>query len=75
MIEVKAFLHREKDGSYSIYTEDDRLNCGLIGEGATEQEAITEWNEMYLSMKELYAKMNRPFVEAEFSFGYGGGAE
>lgn len=70
MITVKAYLNREADGSYSIYTENDRLNYGLIGEGATAQEAIDEWNETYLATKKSYAERGLPFVEAEFSFAY-----
>ena len=75
MIKVEAYLCREKDGSYSISTEDDRITYGLIGEGATAREAIAEWNDMYLAMKEYYAEMNRPFEEAEFSFAYGADVE
>ena len=71
MENVKVFIAREKDGSYSAYVDDDApVNYGLIGEGKTPQEAIDEWNAMYQAMKESYAKDNMPFVEAEFSFTY-----
>lgn len=71
MIQVKAFIAREKDGSYSIYADDKApLNYGLVGEGKTVQEAIDEWNRVYEAMKESYAKDNMPFVEAQFIFAY-----
>lgn len=71
MIQVKAFISRESDGSYSIFVDDKApINYGLIGEGKTVQEAIDEWNRVYAAMKESYAKDNMPFVEAEFSFTY-----
>ena len=70
MITVKAYLTRETDGSYSIYTDDDRINYGLIGEGKTAREAIDKWLNMYRSMKDFYAAQNTPFVEAEFTFAY-----
>lgn len=70
MISVKAYLTRETDGSFSIYTDDDRINYGLIGEGKTAREAIDEWLNMYRAMKDFYAEQNTPFVEAEFVFAY-----
>lgn len=71
MTEVKAYISREKNGTYSIFVDENApINYGLIGEGKTVGEAIQEWNNMYLAMKESYAKDNMPFVEAEFKFAY-----
>lgn len=70
-MEVTVYISREKDGSYSAYVADDApINYGLIGEGATPQAAIDEWNSMYEAMKESYRKDNMPFVEATFRFAY-----
>ncbi|MDE6452935.1 MAG: helix-turn-helix domain-containing protein [Muribaculaceae bacterium] len=71
MIQVKAFVAREKDGTYSIFVDEKApINYGLVGEGRTVQEAIDEWNATYAAMKESYAKDNMPFEEAAFTFTY-----
>ena len=71
MIEIKAYISREKDGTYSIYVDDDApINYGLIGEGATVEQAMDEWRRSYEEMKQSYEKDNMPFVEATFSFVY-----
>jgi predicted RNase H-like HicB family nuclease len=71
MEKVKVYISREKDGSYSAYVDDNApINYGLIGEGATVEDAVKEWNTMYEAMKQSYAEDNMPFVEAEFSFSY-----
>ena len=69
MEQVKAFIAREKDGTYSIFVDDKApINYGLVGEGDTVEEAIAEWNKTYEAMKQSYAEDNMPFVEAQFSF-------
>lgn len=71
MKEVKAYIYREKDGTYSIFVDDKApINYGLVGEGATVEEAIADWNNTYEAMKQSYAEDNMPFVEAQFSFVY-----
>ncbi len=71
MVQVNAYVAREKDGSYSIFVDDDAsINYGLVGEGKTAQEAIDEWNRMYEAMKASYEKDKMPFSEARFSFVY-----
>ncbi|MDE6235336.1 MAG: helix-turn-helix domain-containing protein [Muribaculaceae bacterium] len=71
MEKVKAYIAREQDGTYSIFTDAKApINYGLIGEGATVEEAIDEWNRMYEGMKASYAKDGIPFVEAEFTYVY-----
>lgn len=71
MTEIKAYISREKNGTYSIFVDDDApINYGLIGEGKSVSEAIAEWNAMYEAMKESYAKDNMPFSEVNFKFAY-----
>ncbi len=71
MKQVKAYIAREKDGTYSIFVDDKApINYGLVGEGNTVEEAIAEWTRVYEEMKQSYADDNIPFVEAEFSFVY-----
>lgn len=71
MIQVKAYVAREKDGSYSIFVDDDApINYGLVGEGDTVEAAIADWIGTYKAMKEHYIEEGKDFVEAQFSFVY-----
>lgn len=71
MLNVKVFICREADGSYSCYVDEKSpINYGLVGEGATVQEAIADWQGTYEAMKQRYAEEDKPFKEAEFSFVY-----
>ncbi len=71
MIQVKAFVAREKDGTYSIFVDDKApINYGLVGEGDTVEAAIADWNGSYEAMKTSYAERGLDFVEAQFSFVY-----
>ena len=71
MEKVKAYVAREKNGTYSIFVDDNApINYGLVGEGNTVGEAIEEWNNLYKAMKQSYESDGMPFVEAEFNFVY-----
>lgn len=71
MAEVKAYISREKNGTYSIFVDENApINYGLIGEGKNVSEAIAEWNSMYEAMRQSYEKDNIPFMEADFKFVY-----
>lgn len=69
---VTAFIERGKDGTYGVYIdlEDNTLNYGIHGDGATVKEAIDSFNTSYNDMKANYKKRNLNFVEAEFEFKY-----
>ena len=72
MNKVKAFIERGTDGTYGVYVDlnDETLNYGIHGDGATKQEAIDSFMTAYEDMKEIYEEEGKPFVEAEFSFHY-----
>lgn len=71
MEKVKAFICKEKDGSYSIFVDEKaNLNYGLLGEGATVQQAIDEWHAIYNDMKKSYLEKGKPFIEADFEFAF-----
>ncbi len=72
MDKVKAFIERGKDGIYSVYIdlENDTLNYGIHGTGNTIEEAIEDFEISYKDMKAFYKKIDKPFVEAEFSYHY-----
>ena len=55
MIQTKAYVAREKDGTYSIFVDEHApINYGLVGEGSTVEEAIADWNNTYRAMKKRY---------------------
>lgn len=69
---VTAFIERGADGTYGVYIdlEDNTLNYGIHGDGATVKEAIDSFKASYIDMKANYQKRNLKFVEAEFNFQY-----
>ncbi|MCH5326569.1 MAG: helix-turn-helix transcriptional regulator [Duncaniella sp.] len=69
MQKVKAYICKEKDGTYSIFVDEKSpINYGLVGEGRTVQSAIDEWLAVYNEMKQSYTEKGIDFVEAEFDF-------
>ena len=72
MNRVKAFIECGNDGTYGVYVDlnDNTLNYGIHGDGATVNEAIEDFKAGYLEMKELYEEEGKLFVEAEFEFHY-----
>jgi predicted RNase H-like HicB family nuclease len=68
---VRVFIERGRDGSYGAYMPDDNhLSYGVIGEGATAAEAITDFKNVYEAMKEAAKEEGTPFEEVEFAFSY-----
>ena len=71
MTQTKAYVANEKDGTYSIFVDEHSpINYGLIREGATVEEAISDWNDSYTAMKKRYEELGKEFIEAEFTFVY-----
>ena len=72
MNKVKTFIEKGNDGRYGVYVdlEDETLNYGIHGEGATKEEAIKDFLQSYEDMKAIYKEEGLAFVEAEFSFHY-----
>ena len=72
MEQVKAFIERGNDGSFSVYVdlENKTLNYGIFGEGNTVKEAIEDFNSAYEVMKEFHKEQGKYFVEAAFEIKY-----
>jgi predicted RNase H-like HicB family nuclease len=72
MNKVKVFIERGNDGTYGVYVDlnDDTLNYGIHGDGATVKEAIEDFKAAYLEMKAVYQEEGLHFVEAEFDYHY-----
>lgn len=72
MNKVKAYIEIGKDGTYGVYPDlnDGRLNYGLLGEGASVNEAVNDFKVSYEEMKTFHKEIGKPFVEAEFEYCY-----
>ncbi len=70
MKEIKVYVYKEADGSYSLCPEENDLNYSPMGEGRTAKEAIDEWYRVYEAFREDFAKQGIPFTEASFKFAY-----
>lgn len=69
MKKIKVFIEPSQYG-YSAYMDDNDLSYGLIGEGKTVQETITDFNLSYDGMREYYKEIGKPFEEIEYEFFY-----
>lgn len=68
---VRVFIERGKDGSYGAYMPDDnKLPYGVVGDGATADDAIADFKSAYEEMKSFYKEEGMPFEEVEFAFSY-----
>lgn len=68
---VKAIIERGKDGSFDInmeYLQD--YPFGVMGQGATVEEAKADFLNTYVEMKELMEEQNVDYEELEFIFLY-----
>ena len=70
MKRVKAIIERGTDGIYSIYMDDNTLEYGINGQGATINEAREDFCAVYKEMRDFYAEQRRPFTEVEFDYEY-----
>ena len=64
---VKVFIEIASFG-YSAYMDDNDLPYGIIGEGKTVEETISDFMVGYDEMKRLFDSEGRKFVEASFDF-------
>jgi hypothetical protein len=71
-LKVKAFIEKGVDGRFGVYInlKENRLNYGVIGEGATVKEAISDFYGCYNDVKNYFEETHEPFKEAEFEFTY-----
>lgn len=72
MRKIKAFIERGSDGTYGVYIDlaEKKLTHGIIGEGQTVDEAVSDFRISYREMRELYKDEKKRFEEVEFVFVY-----
>ena len=64
---VKVFIEIA-DFGYSAYMDDNDLNYGLIGEGKTVEETMSDFMVGYKEMKRFFESRGKVFEEAQFEF-------
>lgn len=68
---IRVFIERGKDGTYGAYMPDDNnLTYGVIGDGNTAAEAITDFRAVYEEMKTSFQRRGEYFEEVNFIFSY-----
>ncbi len=71
MKDVRIFIERAGDGSYSAYMpDDDGLDYMVLGTGNTADEAIADIKAAYQGMKEHYEDEGKYFEEINMQFSY-----
>jgi hypothetical protein len=67
---VNAVIERAKDGTYSIYMDDDTVDYLVTGTGNTVEEAKSVFMGGYDDMRRYYVKQGKAFKEVVFDFKY-----
>ena len=69
MKKIKVYIEKAEWG-FSAYMEDKGLDYGCIGEGATVEETIDDFNKSYADIRNYYASLDKPFEEIRYEFYY-----
>ena len=68
---IRVFIERGTDGRYGVYMpDDDGLNWGANGEGATIEEAVDDFKAAVNDLRVSFAERGKHFEEVEFNFQY-----
>lgn len=71
MKQVRVLIERGEDGTYGAYMpDDDGLDYCVIGDGATAEAAVNDFNGVYEAMKASAQAEGRQFEEVSFAFAY-----
>lgn len=71
MKDVRIFIERASDGTYSAYMpDDDGLDYGVCGTGSSADEAIADIKAAYQGMKKHYETNGKYFEEINMIFSY-----
>ena len=69
-IQVNAIIERAKDGTFSIYTDNDKLPYTITGTGKTLEEAKQVFLGGYNDTREYFKSEGKRFQEAQFAYVY-----
>lgn len=68
---IRVFIEKGKDGKFSAYMPDDNhLDWGIHGDGASVKDAIADLNSEYENMKTFFKEEGKPFEEVDFAFSF-----
>lgn len=69
---IQVIVEKGDDNTYTAYISgENTLPFGIIGDGSTVEDAISDFNESFEYMKEYYARIEKDFPEnVEFTFKY-----
>lgn len=71
MKKIRVFIERGSDGTFGAYMPDDNsLDWGVSGEGATIEAAISDFKAAYEDVKAYYKDNGKPFEDVAFQFSY-----
>lgn len=70
MSKITAIIERGADGLYSVYVATRSFRYGIIGTGATVNEALSDWREGLKEMKEYVEESGGVFPDVDVAFKY-----
>lgn len=70
MRQVTAIIETGLDHRIEIYSDDDTLDYGVLGEGYSIEEAKKDFMISYEEMRECFEEQGKEFEEVEFIFRY-----
>lgn len=70
MHQVTAIIETGLDHRIEIYSDDDTLDYGVLGEGYSIEEAKNDFMISYEEMRECFEEQGKEFEEVEFIFRY-----
>ena len=69
-MKVTVIMEKATDGYYSCYVEDELDGFGLMGHGATAEEAKKDMLLAYDEIKEMFSQEGKDISELEFVYKY-----
>ena len=69
-MKVTVIMEKATDGYYSCYVEDELDGFGLMGHGATTEEAKKDMLLAYDEIKEMFSQEGKDISELEFVYKY-----
>ncbi len=69
-MKVTAIIERGHDGTYGVYVQDNPLPFGVIGDGKTVAEALTDFENSIEEMHVYYQEQEKIFPEFEIEYKY-----
>lgn len=69
-MKVTVIMEKATDGYYSCYVDDDLEGFGLMGHGATAEEAKNDMLVAYSEIKEMFVEQGKSVPELDFIYKY-----